>query len=146
MRFMVIVKASRSSEAGLLPDEARLAAMGRFNEELVKAGVLLAGDGLKPSAQGVRLRFSGDQRTLTEGPFTPVEELVAGYWLIDVRSLDEAVAWMRRCPNPHDEDGDIEIRPVFEAADFGEAMTPELHDQEERMRAQIAERDGPARA
>ena len=146
MRFMVIVKASRSSEAGVLPDEARLAAMGRFNEELVKAGELLAGDGLKPSAQGVRLRFSGEQRTLTEGPFTPVEDLVAGYWLIDVRSLDEAVAWMRRCPNPHDEDGDIEIRPVFESADFGEAMTPVLREQEDRLRAQVAARDGSAQA
>lgn len=146
MRFMVIVKASRSSEAGVLPDEARLAAMGRFNEELVKAGVLLAGDGLKPSAQGVRLRFSGEHRTLTEGPFTPVEDLVAGYWLIDVRSLDEAVAWMRRCPNPHDEDGDIEIRPVFESADFGEAMTPVLREQEDRLRAQVAAPDGSAQA
>jgi hypothetical protein len=146
MRFMVIVKASRSSEAGVLPDAGRLAAMGRFNEELVKAGVLLAGDGLKPSSQGVRLHFSGDQRTLSEGPFTPTGELVAGYWVIDVRSLDEAIAWMRRCPNPHDEDADIEIRPVFEAEDFGEAMTPALREQEDRLRDEVAARSGSARA
>ena len=136
MRFMVMVKATKDSEAGVMPTEQQLAEMGRYNEELVKAGVMLAGEGLHPSAKGVRVRFSGTKRTVIDGPFAETKELVAGFWLIQVRSRDEAVEWVRRCPNPHDEECDIEIRQVFEAEDFGDALTPELRAQEERLRTQ----------
>ena len=135
MRVMVIVKASRASEAGVMPSEPLLTAMGRFNEELAQAGVLLAGEGLHPSARGVRVQFSGSARTVVDGPFAETKELVAGYWLWQVGSMAEAVDWVRRCPNPHPEDSEIEIRPVFEAEDFGAAMTPELRAQEDRLRA-----------
>jgi hypothetical protein len=135
MRVMVIVKASEASEAGTMPDTERLAAMGAFNEELVKAGVMLAGEGLHPSSRGVRVRYSGPQRTVVDGPFAETRELVAGFWLWQVRSMDEAIEWARRCPNPHPGDSEIEIRPVFEADDFGPALTPELRAQEDRLRA-----------
>ena len=137
MRVMVIVKASPSSEAGAMPSEALLADMGRFNAELVQAGVMLAGEGLHPSARGVRVRFSGHARTITDGPFSETKELIAGFWLWQVRSMEEAIEWVRRCPNPMPEDSEIEIRPVFEADDFGEALTPELRAQEDRLRAQV---------
>ena len=141
MRVMVIVKGTDASELGALPDEAILTEMGRFNEELVRAGVLLAGEGLQPSSRGVRVRFSGSERTVIDGPFTEAKELVAGFWLWQVRSLDEAIAWARRCPNPMPgSEGEIEIRPVMEADDFGENLTPELREQEERLRGQV----GPA--
>jgi hypothetical protein len=137
MRFMVIVKADKDSEAGVLPDEKLLAEMGRFNEELVKAGVLLAAEGLQPSSKGARVRFSGSKRTVVDGPFAETKELVAGFWLFQVRSLDEAIEWVKRAPNPFPgKESEIEIRQVFEAADFGDALTPELREQEERMRAQ----------
>lgn len=143
MRVMVIVKASRASEAGEMPGDARLAEMGRFNEELARAGVLLAGEGLHPSARGARVRFDGDRRMVIDGPFAETTELVAGFWLWQVRSMDEAVEWLRRCPNPHDEPCEVEIRPVFEADDFGAAMTPELRAQEDRLRAEVdAKRTG----
>ena len=135
MRVMVIVKASPESESGALPDERILTEMGRYNEELVKAGVLLAGEGLKPSADGVRVRFSGSERTVVDGPFTEAKELVAGFWLWQVRSLDEAVEWARRCPNPMPGGGELEIRPVMEPDDFGENLTPELREREARLRA-----------
>ena len=132
MRVMVIVKASPDSEAGVMPSAELLTEMGRFNEELAKAGVMLSGDGLKPSSKGVRVRYSGKSRTVREGPFTETKELIAGFWLWQVRSMDEAIEWARRCPNPHPQDCEIEIRPVFEPDDFGEAFTPELRAQEER--------------
>jgi hypothetical protein len=135
MRFMVIVKADKSSEAGALPDEKLLAAMGKYNEELAKAGVLLAGEGLHPSSKGARVRFSGSQRTVIDGPFSESKELVAGFWLFQVRSKEEAIEWVKRSPNPGPGDSEIEIRQVFEAEDFGPAMTPEIRDQEERTRA-----------
>ena len=135
MRVMVIVKATQDSEAGVMPDTALLAAMGAFNEELVKAGVMLAGEGLQPSRKGARVRFSGASRSVIDGPFAETKELIAGFWLWQVRSMDEAVEWLRRCPNPHAEDCEIEIRPVFEADDFGEAFTPELRAQEDRLRS-----------
>jgi len=139
MRVMVIVKGTDASESGVLPDEATLTEMGRFNEELARAGVLLAGEGLQPSSRGVRVRFSGRERTVIDGPFTEAKELVAGFWLWQVRSLDEAIAWARRCPNPMPgSEGEIEIRPVMEADDFGENLTPELREQEERLRGQVA--------
>jgi hypothetical protein len=128
---MVIVKASKSSEAGKMPTTEYLTAMGKFNEELVKAGIILAMDGLKPSSKGARVRFSGKKRTVTDGPFTETKELVAGYWMWQVKSLDEAIEWAKRCPNPPGEDWELEIRPVFEAEDFGEEFTPELREQEE---------------
>jgi hypothetical protein len=137
MRVMVIVKASPESEAGLMPSTELLAAMGRFNEELVKAGILLAGDGLHPSSRGKRVRFAGAQRSVVDGPFAETRELIAGYWLWQVRSIDEAVEWVRRCPNPMPGDSEIEIRPVFEAADIGAALTPELREQEDRLRERI---------
>ncbi len=137
MRVMVIVKATQDSEAGVMPDTALLAAMGAFNEELVKAGVMLAGEGLHPSRKGARVRFSGASRSVIDGPFAETKELIAGFWLWQVRSMDEAVEWLRRCPNPHAEDCEIEIRPVFEADDFGEAFTPELRAQEDRLRSRI---------
>jgi hypothetical protein len=136
---MAIVKASKDSEAGKMPSEELLAAMGDFNEEMVKAGVMLAGEGLQPSSQGVRVGFGGGgdgERTVTDGPFAETKELIAGYWLMQVRSFEEAVEWIKRCPNPHHEEGEIEIRPVFEAEDFGAELTPELREQEERTRAQ----------
>ena len=140
MRVMVLVKASPESEAGAPPSTELLAAMGRYNEELAKAGVLLAGEGLHPSAKGKRVRFSGRERTVIDGPFAESKELIAGFWLWQVRSMDEAVEWARRCPNPMPGDSELEIRPVFEADDFGAELTPELREQEERLRAQVAER------
>lgn len=133
MKVMVIVKASKASEAGEMPDTELLTAMGNFNEELVKAGLMMAGEGLHPTSKGKRVKFSGKNRTVIDGPFTETKELIAGYWLWKVNDLDEAVAWVKRCPNPHAEDCEIEIRPVFEMEDFGEAMTPELREQEERL-------------
>lgn len=138
MRCMVIVKASKDSEAGIMPKEKLLAEMGKFNEELVKAGVMLAGDGLQPSSKGKRVRFSGAKRTVVDGPFTETKELIAGYWLWQVRSMEEAVEWVKRCPNPHEGESEIEIRQVFEAEDFGSELTPELKKREERMRADLA--------
>jgi hypothetical protein len=132
---MVIVKATKASEAGQMPSQRLLTDMGNFNEELVKAGVLLAGDGLQPTKKGARVRFSGKKRLVIDGPFAETKELIAGYWLWKVASLQEAIDWVKRCPNPHDEECEIEIRPVFEAADFGEALTPELRAQEERVMA-----------
>jgi len=141
MRVMVIVKASKNSEGGALPDTQLLSDMGAFNDQLIKAGVMLAGEGLKPSSAGKRLRFSGGKRTVIDGPFSETKELVAGYWIWQVRSLDEAVEWAKRCPNPMPgEDSELEIRPFFEAEDFGEAFTPELREGMERQRAEIASR------
>jgi hypothetical protein len=139
MRVMVMVKATRESEAGEMPSEKLLTDMGKYNEELVNAGVMLAGDGLWPSSKGARVRFSGTKRTVIDGPFTETKELVAGYWLWQVKSMDEAIEWLKRCPNPMDEDSEVEIRQVFEAADFGPEFTPELRAQEERLGAQMAE-------
>lgn len=135
MRVMVMVKATVDSEAGVMPTERLLSEMGRFNEELVKAGVMLAGEGLQPSAKGVRVKFSGRERRVIDGPFTETKELVAGFWMWQVRSLDEAIEWVRRCPNPFEGDSEIEIRQIFEAEDFGDALTPELRAQEEKRRA-----------
>ena len=137
MRVMVIVKATAESEAGKMPGTELMAAMGRFNEELVQAGVMLAGEGLHPSSRGKRVRFSGPGRTVIDGPFAETKELIAGFWLWQVRSMEEAVEWVRRCPNPMESDSEIEIRPVFEADDFGAEFTPELREQEDRLRAQI---------
>jgi hypothetical protein len=134
MRFMVMVKATRDSEAGVMPSEQLLTDMGRYNEELVKAGVLLAGEGLHPSSKGARVRFSGQERTIIDGPFAETKELIAGFWLLQVRSREEVIEWVRRCPNPFDGEGEIEIRQVFEADDFGAALTPELRAREERLR------------
>ena len=139
MRVMVIVKANEESEAGVLPSEQILTEMGKYNEELVKAGVMLAGEGLHPSSKGKRVRFSGEKRTVIDGPFAETKELIAGFWLWQVRSMDEAVEWVKRCPNPTGVESEIEIRPVFEAEDFGPAFTPELREQEERLRAKMAE-------
>ncbi|WP_445576670.1 Dehydrogenase [Pseudomonas sp. E141] len=138
MRFMVIVKASPESEAGQMPSEELLAAMGAYNEELLKAGVMLAGEGLHPSAKGVRVQFSGKNRTVVEGPFAQTRELIAGFWIFQVQSLQEAIDWVKRCPNPMISDSEIEIRQIFEAEDFGESFTPELREQEERLRAQLS--------
>jgi hypothetical protein len=140
MRFMVIVKASKASEAGVLPDQKLLADMGKFNEELVKAGVMLAGEGLQASSKGARVRFSGSKRTVIDGPFAETKELIAGFWIWQVKSLAEAIEWAKRCPNPHHEDSELEIRQVFENEDFGPEFTPELREQEDRLRAQIAKR------
>ena len=140
MRVMVIVKATKDSEAGVMPSTELLAAMGKYNEELVKAGVMLAGEGLKPSSAGARVKFSGSKRTVTDGPFTETKELIAGFWLWQVKSLDEAIEWVKRCPNPMPGESEIEIRPVFEAEDFGPEFTPELREQEARIRAQTAAR------
>ena len=145
MRFMVMVKATGESEAGAMPDEKILAEMGKFNEELVKAGVMLAGEGLHPSSKGARVRFSGKTRTVIDGPFAESKELIAGFWLWQVRSLDEAIEWVKRCPNPHAGESEIEIRQVFEPEDFGEAFTPELREQEERLRAEIESRQSRER-
>jgi hypothetical protein len=140
MRCMVMIKATRDSEAGGLPDQKLLAEMGKFNEELVKAGVMLAGEGLQPSSKGKRVRFSGDTRTVIDGPFTETKELIAGFWLWQVRSMEEAVEWVKRCPNPFPGESEIEIRQVFEAEDFGAEFTPELREQEERLRRRISEK------
>ena len=137
MRFMVIIKADARSEAGIMPSQQLLAEMGKYNEELVKAGVMLAGEGLHPSSKGARVRFSGSKRTVFDGPFSEAKELVAGFWLIQVKSKEEAIEWVKRIPNPDNEDFEVEIRQVFEAEDFGAEFTPEARAQEERMRAQI---------
>jgi hypothetical protein len=135
---MVIVKANKDSEAGVMPKQKLLAEMGKFNEELAKAGVMLAGDGLHPSSKGKRVRFSGGKRTVIDGPFAETKELVAGFWLWRVKSMQEAVEWVKRCPNPHEEEAEIEIRPLFELEDFGSELTPELRKREERLRADVA--------
>ena len=137
MRFVVMVKATKDSEAGKMPSTKLLEEMGKFNEELVKAGIMLAGEGLHPSSKGVRVKFNGDSRTVTDGPFAETKELVAGFWIWQVKSLQEAIEWVKRCPNPHEGEGEIEIRQVFEADDFGPALTPELREAEERLRARI---------
>ena len=142
MRVMVIIKANEDSEAGVMPSEQLLTEMGAFNEELVKAGVMLDGDGLKPSSAGARVRFSGSQRTVIDGPFVETKELIAGYWIWQVESLEEAIEWVKRCPNPMSGESEVEIRPIFEAEDFGEEFTPELREQEERLRAQLSARQG----
>jgi hypothetical protein len=134
---MVMIKANRDTEAGVMPEQKLLAEMGQFNEELVKAGIMLDGEGLHPSSKGARVRFSGAKRTVIDGPFAETKELVAGYWLWKVNSMAEAIEWAKRCPNPTGAEGEIEIRPVFEASDFGAEFTPELREQEERLRAQI---------
>ena len=138
MRFMIIVKATKESEAGVMPSEKLLSEMGKFNEELVNAGVLLAGEGLHPTSKGARVKFSGSKRTVVDGPFTETKELIAGFWLWKAKSKEEAIEWVKRCPNPHNEDSEIEIRQVFEAEDFGAEFTPELREQEERVRTQAA--------
>jgi hypothetical protein len=145
MRVMVMVKATKNSEAGAMPSEALLAAMGKFNEELVKAGIMLDGDGLHPSSKGKRITFSGGKRTVVDGPFAETKELIAGYWVWQVRSMDEAVEWARRCPDPMPgEDAELEIRPFFEAEDFGEEFTPELRAQEDRLRDEIQRKKNQA--
>jgi len=141
MRFMVIVKANEESEAGAMPSEQLLTDMGKFNEELVKAGIMLAGEGLHPSSKGKRVRFSGDKRTVIDGPFSETKELIAGFWLWQVKSMEEAIVWVKRCPNPMNTDSDIEIRQVFEMEDFGAELTPELREQEKRLWAQAAQAD-----
>jgi hypothetical protein len=138
MRFMVMVKANKDTEAGKLPSQKLLAEMGKFNEELVKAGVMLAGEGLHPSSKGARVRFSGEKRTVIDGPFAETKELIGGFWIWNVKSLAEAIEWVKRCPNPTGDVGEIEIRQVFEAEDFGKEFTPELREQEERLRAQMS--------
>jgi hypothetical protein len=142
MRFMVIVKASNDSEAGVMPTEQLLAEMGKYNEELVKAGVMLAGEGLHPSSKGARVRFEGKNRTVVDGPFAETKELIAGYWLFQCRSMDECIEWVKRAPNPMNEESEIEIRQVFEAEDFGAEFTPELREQEERIREQAEKNQG----
>jgi hypothetical protein len=138
MRFIILVKATKDSESGVLPDEKLLTEMGKYNEELVKAGIMLAGEGLHPSSKGARVQFSGTKRTVVDGPFTETKELVAGFWLWQVKSKEEAIEWVKRCPNPMPGDSEIEIRQVFEPEDFGPALTPELREQEARLRAQSA--------
>ncbi len=140
MKVMVFVKATQDSEAGIMPSEQLLTEMGQYNEELAKAGILLAAEGLHPSSKGVRVHFSGTDRTVIKGPFPQTQELVAGYWLWQVDSIEEAIAWVKRCPNPMPGESEIEIRPVFEAEDFGEALTPKLREQEDRIRAQVETR------
>ncbi|MBX9723961.1 MAG: YciI family protein [Candidatus Obscuribacterales bacterium] len=134
MRVMVIVKATKSSEAGLMPSEKLLSEMMDFNEELMRAGIIMAGEGLQPSSKGFRVRFSGKERTVIDGPFAETNELIAGFWIWKVKSMEEALEWVKRCPNPHLDDGDIEVRPLFEAPDFGDALTPELQEKENRLR------------
>jgi hypothetical protein len=141
MRFMIIVKATKDSEAGVMPREQLLTEMGKFNEELVKAGVMLAGEGLQPSSKGARVKFSGSKRTVIDGLFAETKELIAGFWLWQVKSKEEAIEWVKRCPNPMPGESEIEIRQVFEAEDFGAELTPELREQEERLRAQIAAKE-----
>ena len=138
MRVMVIIKANKDSEAGTMPDEKLLTEMGKFNEELVKAGIMLDGEGLHPSSKGKRVHFSGANRKVIDGPFAETKELIAGFWIWKVRSIEEAIEWVKRCPNPTGAEGDIEIREIFEAEAFGDEFTPELREQEERLRAQIA--------
>ena len=138
MRFIVMIKATADSEAGVMPTEAEFAEMGRFNEELVKAGVMVSGEGLHPSAKGARVHFSGDQRRVIDGPFAETKELVAGFWIWQCASLQEAIDWAKRCPNPMRGDSEIEIRRIYEAEDFGEAFTPELREMEDRLREQLA--------
>lgn len=145
MRFMVMVKATRDSEAGVMPTEAEFTEMGQFNEELVKAGVMEAGEGLHPSSKGARVRFSGRDRQVIDGPFSETKELVAGFWIWKCASLQEAIDWVKRCPNPMPGESEIEIRQIFSAEDFGDALTPELREQEDRLRAQVAEQNKPAR-
>jgi hypothetical protein len=140
MRFMILVKADQNSEAGVLPTEQMLSEMGKFNEELVKAGVMLAGEGLHPSSKGARVRFSGAKRTVIDGPFAEAKELIAGFWIWQVSSLEEAIEWAKRCPNPMEGESELEIRQVFEADDFGAEYTPELRERDERLRAQAAAR------
>jgi len=139
MRVMVLVKASRSSEAGEMPSRELLEAMGAYNEQLMQAGIMKAGEGLHPSAKGARVKFSGASRTVRQGPFTESNDLVAGFWLWQVDSMEQAIDWLKRCPNPHPEDTEVEIRPLFEAEDFGAELTPELRAQEDRLRAKISE-------
>ena len=141
MRVMVMVKATNDSEAGVMPSTELLTAMGAYNEELVNAGIMKAGEGLHPSSKGKRVAFDGPSRTVIDGPFAETKELVAGFWLWEVKDMDEAVAWVKRCPNPMPGPSELEIRPVYEAADFGEAFTPELAEQEERLRQQLTERN-----
>lgn len=140
MRFMIIVKASKDSEAGIMPSKKLLVEMGKFNEALARAGVLLAGEGLQASSKGARVKFSGAKRTVTDGPFPETKELIAGFWMWQCNSKEEAIEWVKRCPNPHDGEGEIEIRQVFEAEDFGAEFTPELREQEERVRTQISKK------
>ena len=140
MKVMVIVKATKSSEAGEMPSEQLLTDMGNYNEELVNAGIMLAGEGLHPSSKGCRVRFSGPKRTVIDGPFAETKELIAGFWMWEVSSMEEAIEWAKKCPNPMPEDSELEIRPVFEAEDFGEEFTPEARAQEDRLRAQMEER------
>ena len=140
MRVMVLVKANEESEAGVPPDTEMLTEMGKFNEELVKAGIMLDGEGLHPSSKGVRIQFSGDQRSVVDGPFAETKELVAGYWVWQVRDLDEAIEWAKRCPNPTGAEGVLELRPVFELDDFGDNVTPEVRERDERLRSQLQER------
>jgi hypothetical protein len=137
MRVIVIVKATPESEAGELPSTELLEAMGKYNDELAKAGIMLAGEGIHPSSRGVRVRFKGSDRSVIDGPFTETKELIAGFWLWEVRSMDEAIEWAKRCPNPMEGESELEIRPVFEAEDFGENLTPELREQQERLRAEV---------
>jgi hypothetical protein len=141
MRFMVMIKANKDTEAGVMPSEELLTEMGKYNEELAKAGVLLAGEGLQPSSKGARVKFSGEKRTVIDGPFTETKELIAGFWLIQVKSKEEAIEWVKRCPKPLEGEAEIEIRQVFEAEDFGDEFTPELREQEERLRKQIATKE-----
>ena len=138
MRFMIMIKANKDTEAGVMPSEQLLTEMGKFNEELVKAGVMLAGEGLQPSSKGARVKFSGDRRTVIDGPFAETKELIAGFWLWQVKSKEEAIEWVKRCPNPLNGESEIEIRQVFETSDFGDEFTPELREAEKRMREQIA--------
>lgn len=138
MRFMVMIKANETTEAGVMPDEQMLTEMGKYNEELVRAGIMLDGEGLHPSSKGARVRFSGENRTVIDGPFAETKELIAGYWIWQVESLDQAIEWVKRCPNPTGVESEIEIRQIFEAEDFGEAFTPELQEAEQRLREQIA--------
>jgi len=140
MRFMIIVKASKDSEAGIMSSQKLLAEMGTFNEEFIKAGILLAGEGLDPTSNGTRVTFSGNKRTVVDGPFTETKELIAGFWLWNVKSKEEAIEWVKRCPNPHNKDSEIEIRQVVETEDFGAGFTPELREQEQRVRAQAGNR------
>ncbi len=140
MRCMILIKANKDSEAGVMPSEQLLTEMGKFNEELVNAGIMLSGEGLHPSSKGKRIRFSGANRSVVDGPFAETKELIAGFWIWQVKSIDEAVEWAKRCPNPTGEAGEIEIRPVFEAEDFGAEFTPELREQEDRLRSKIAAR------
>lgn len=137
MRVMVMVKATKDSEAGAMPSEELLTAMGKYNDELVKAGIMLAGEGLHPSKKGVRIKFNGGERTVIDGPFTETKELIAGYWIWQVRSMDEAIEWLKRCPNPHCEPSEVEIRPIFALEDFGEALSPELRAQADRQQAEM---------